>query len=218
VVELEHDHGFNSPYNWILEATGLGTGGGYHNNYVDVACENLTAAGSTAIFDYENDWTRNTKIHGTFRSSTLPDGTVKRGRLVLCEQATVHDCVVPDIEIIARAVRPRRETPLNHPSRPTRDEGIRRYPHDITIRDTRIIDEGAIEIQEGAADIVLERVVFEGAPRRVIHIKNDADPLRPVTIALKAIQAPAGATIEADDPANVSVTLDGKKLALPYTF
>lgn len=218
VIELEHDYGFNSPYNWVLEATGLGSGDGYHSAWVDVACENLTSTGSTAVFDYENDWVRHTTIHGTFRSTTLPDGTVRRGTLVLCEMATVRDCVVPAIHIVARDVRPARSTPLNHPPPPGPRERIVRTPREITIRDTAIIDGGSIRIEEGARDIHLQRVTFTGPSRRVIHIRNSRDPEKPVSVTLEGITAPAGATIEADEGTAVTVLLDGEKLTLPHRF
>lgn len=212
VIEKEHQYGFNAKFNWILEATGTGRGGGYHNAHVDVACDNLTAIGSTAVSDYANDWTRHTTIHGTFRVSKLPDGTVKRGAIVLCELATVRDAVVPDIRIIAPTVKPAKDgdAPQGKPRK--------RYPRDITIRDTKIIENGDIEIREGATGIRLNNVTFTGQPRRIIHIRNESEPDRPVTLHLEKISAPAGSTIEADDAGRVSVTLDGRKITLPHRF
>jgi hypothetical protein len=212
VVELEHDYGFNSPYNWILEATGTGRGAGYHNAHVDVACENLTSTGSTAVFDFAGDWTRYTTIHGVFRTTYLPDGKQMRGRIVLCEDAVVHSTTVPEILIVSRLLRPMLDVT------PVREERLKRYPHDITIRDTEIIDNGQVQVAEGATDILLERVAFAGDPRRIIYIKNASEPSRLVSIELKGISTPKDATIEADAAESVQMRLDGKAITLPYTF
>ena len=90
-----------------------------------------------------------------------------------------------------------------------------RYGRGNEIKDVTL--NGQLTLAGGSRENTADNLRFIGLPRPVIRILND--PADPITeISLSNVQAPDGASIEAESTANVEVKLDGTLIQLPYYF